>query len=93
MQLQNVSIENTNFLLVCGNFAKRTCSFADCSRGRVENEHRHLLKCVKLYGKFINISETESILSRNIAATMLKVTCKIPNLVKSYDKSNMNVFT
>ena len=47
----------------------------------------HLLKFVKLYRKFINISETWHALRRNIAPTSLK------NLysVKSYDETNMKV--
>ena len=66
--------------------------FANCSIGRDENDHRHLLKCVKLYGKFIIIRETLPILRRHIAAILLKILCGNPNSVKSYDKSNMKVF-
>ena len=52
----------------------------------------HLLKCVKLYGRFININETQNVLKRNIAATSLKISCKNLYEVKSYDGTNMKVF-
>ena len=54
----------------------------------IENETGHLLKFVKLYGKFINKSD-----SGNIAATSLKFLWKNLYSVKCYDKSNMDVFT
>ena len=56
------------------------------------NKTGHLLKCVQLYKKFININETLHVFRRNIAATSLKISCKSLYLVTSYDETNMKVF-
>ena len=58
----------------------------------IGNETGHLLKCVKLYRKFININETLHIMRRNIAATSLKISCTNLYSVKSYDETTMKVF-
>ena len=55
-------------------------------------ETGHLLKCVKLYRKFININEIQYVLRRDIAATSLKIACSNFYSVKSYDETNMKVF-
>ena len=58
----------------------------------IGNETGHLLKCVKLYRKFIKLNETYHYLRRNIAATSLKISCTNLYSVKSYDETNMKVF-
>ena len=58
----------------------------------IGNETGHLMKCVVLHRKFININETWYVLGRNIAVTSLKVLCKNLYSIKSYDKTNMKVF-
>ena len=59
----------------------------------IGNETGHLLKCVKLYRKCININEHLPVLRRNIAATSLKIPCINLYSVKSYDETNLKVFT
>ena len=51
----------------------------------------HLLKSLKLYGKFIKINETLHILRRTIAAISLNILCKNLCSVECYDKANMRV--
>ena len=68
-------------------------NFGHFTIGMIGNETGHLLKFVKLYGKFINKNETQHMLRRNIAATSLKVWWKNLYSVKCYDKSNMDVYT
>ena len=46
---------STDFLAICVKFSKSIQLFADFTIG---NETGHLLICVVLYGKFIDISET-----------------------------------
>ena len=58
MLLHIVSIKNTDCLSICAKFSKSTKFFADLTIGMIGNETGHLLKCVKLYRKFININET-----------------------------------
>ena len=58
----------------------------------IGNETGHLLKCVTLYRKFININETYQVLRRNIAALSLKISCTNLYSVKSYDETNLKVF-
>ena len=58
----------------------------------IGNETGHLLKCLKLYSKFINLNETQRVLRRNIAATSLEISCTNLYSVKSYDETNMKVF-
>ena len=58
----------------------------------IGNETGHLLKREKHYGKSYNINEAWHILRRNIAATSLKISCTNLYSVKSYDKTNMEVF-
>ena len=84
-------IENIDFLWVCAKFSKIIHILANFTIGMIGNEMGHKLKCVKLYGKFINKSETKHTLRRNITATSLKIVCKNIYLVKCYDKINMNV--
>ena len=55
--LHEVSIKNTECLLICAKFSKSKKLFADFTIGMIWNETRHLLKCVKLCGNFININE------------------------------------
>ena len=57
------------------------------------NETGLLLKCVSLYRKFVNINETYHVLRRNIATTSLKLSCTNLYAVKSYDETNLKVFT
>ena len=56
--LHKVSIKNTDCLSICAKFSKSTQFFADFTIGMIGNETGHLLKCVKLYRKLINIDET-----------------------------------
>ena len=67
------------------NFPRVHSFFANFTLGIIGNETGHLLKCVKLFGKFININETQNVLKRTIAATSLKISCKNLYQVKSYD--------
>ena len=66
--------------------------FVNFTRGMIGNDTGHLLKCVKLHRKCININDTKRVVSRNIAATSLKILCSNLYSVKSYDETNMNVF-
>ena len=52
----------------------------------------NLLKCVKLYRKFININETYHVLRRDIVATSLKISCTNLYSEKGYDERNMKGF-
>ena len=76
---------------MCAKFSKSIQIFANFSIGIIGHETGHLLEYVKLYGKFINKSETKHMLRRNIAATSLKIIWENLYSVKCYDKSNMNV--
>ena len=66
--------------------------FADFTIEMIGNKTGHLLKCVMLYRKFININETFHVLRRNIAATSLKISLINLYSVKSYDETNLKVF-
>ena len=66
--------------------------FADFTIGMIGNETGHLLKCVSLYRKCININETYHVLRRNIAATSLDISCTNLYSVKSYDETNLKGF-
>ena len=60
----------------------------------IGNETGHLLKCVKLYRKCININEhLLPVLRINIAATSLKISCINLYSVKSDDETNLKIFT
>ena len=74
------------------NFPRVSKFFADFTIGMIGNETGHLLKCVKLYRKCINLNETYHDLRRNIAATSLKISCTNLYSVKSYDETNMKDF-
>ena len=50
--------KNTEFLWVCANFPKIILIFANFTIGMIGNETGRLLKCVKLYGKCIDMHET-----------------------------------
>ena len=43
---------------MCAKFSKSNQFLANFTKGMIGNETGHLLECVELYGKFINISET-----------------------------------
>ena len=43
---------------MCAKFSKSNHIFVNFTLGMIVNESGHLLKYVKLYGKFINSSET-----------------------------------
>ena len=58
----------------------------------IGNETGHLLKCVKLYRKRINVHETYHVLRRNIAEISVKISYANLYSVKSYDEANMNLF-
>ena len=58
----------------------------------IRTETGHLLKCVKLYRKCMDINETKQVLGRNIVATSLKISCANLYSVESYEETNMKVF-
>ena len=59
----------------------------------IGNEIGRLLKYVKLYRQYINMSETKHFWRIKVAATMMKILCKNLDSIKSYDdKTNMKVF-
>ena len=64
--------------------------FANFTIGMIGNETGQLLECLKLYGKFINKSETKHMLRGHIAATSLKIVLENLFSVKCYDESNTN---
>ena len=78
--------------MVSTKFRKSILISATFTIGMMGNETGHLLKCVELYEKAINISETSHMLRGNIAVTLLKILCNNLFSVKCYDKTNMNVF-
>ena len=53
--------------------SKSTQIFDKFTMGMIGNETDHLLKCVLLYGKLINICEIKHILRINIAGSSLKI--------------------
>ena len=57
INILGVITENTDLLWVCAKFSKSIQIFANFTIGMIEKETRHLLECVKLYGKFINDNE------------------------------------
>ena len=89
MLSHKVSIINTDCRSICAKFSKSTHIFANFTLAMIGNDSGHLLKCVKYYSKFSNISETLHMLKRKIGASSLKSVGKSLNSVKSYYKTNM----
>ena len=78
------SIQNINCLLKCAEVLLSTHIFVNCTIGMIGNKAGHLLKCVELHRKFVNKSEIQHMLKRNIATSSLKIICEYHNLVKCY---------
>ena len=84
--------QNTECFSKCTKFSKSTQFYAEFTISMTGNDTGNLLKCVRLYRKFININEIKHTLrKKNIAATSLKMLCTHFYPLKGNGERNMKV--